>query len=209
MNAATDGQRLAEAARLRAEAWGVLAAALEYPDSELVALIREGALMRRARELIGTLHPELEATIAWAALADVPPGDGLAIEYSRLFDPIGPSGPACPLNSGALVGDDGRMKLLEELVRFYNHFGLTAAGAPGNELPDHVLAQLDFLHFLSQREAECLLEGEGADDFQRARVDFQRRHPGRWAPDLVERLERHQAHSYYLTLARLIQHLAM
>ena len=65
--------------------------------------------------------------------ADVPPDDGLAIEYSRLFDPIGPSGPACPLNSGALVGDDGRMKLLEELVRFYNHFGLTAAGAPGEQ----------------------------------------------------------------------------
>lgn len=55
MNAAIDGQRLAEGARLRAEAWGLLAAALEYPDEELIALVREGALMRRARELIGTL----------------------------------------------------------------------------------------------------------------------------------------------------------
>ena len=209
MNAAIDGQRVAEGARLRAEAWGLLAAALEYPDEELIALARDGALMRRARELIGTLDPTLDATLAWSALAEVPPADGLAIEYSRLFDAIGPGGPACPLHSGVLLGEDGRMKLLEELVRFYNHFGLTAAGAPGNEFPDHVLAQLDFLQFLNRCEAECLREGgEGADDYRRACADFRRRHPARWSADLIERLERHHAHPYYLTIARLIHHLA-
>lgn len=208
MTIALDRGRLAERARLRSEAWGLLAAALEYPDAALVALIQDGAVMQRARELLGALDPSLEGAIDWSALADVPAGEALATEYSRLFDPIGPGGPACPLNSGALLGQDGRMKLLEELVRFYNHFGLTAAGAPGNELPDHAFAQMDFLHFLSQREAECLVAGAGADDYRRARTDFQRRHPARWATDLAARLERHDAHRYYLTLARLIARLA-
>ncbi len=208
MTLALDRERTVEAARLRSEAWGLLAAALEYPDAALVALIRDGAVMRRARAAIGALDPSVEASLDWETLADVPGGDALAVEYSRLFDAIGPGGPACPLNSGALLGDDGRLKLLEELVRFYNHFGLTAAGAPGNELPDHAFVQMDFLHFLSLREAECLVAGEGADDYRRARADFQRRHAARWAPELVARLQRHAAHPYYLTLARLVVRLA-
>ena len=208
MTVVLERERTAAAARLRSEAWGLLTAALECPDAALVALIRDGTVMRRARATIGALDPSLDAALDWGTLAEVPGGEALAVEYSRLFDAIGPGGPACPLHSGALLGNDGRMKLLEELVRFYNHFGLTAAGAPGNELPDHVFAQMDFLHYLSLREAECLTEGEGADDYRRARADFQRRHPARWAPDLVARLQRHDAHPYYLTLARLIARLA-
>lgn len=208
MTVAMDGGRPVETARLRSEAWGLLAAALEYPDETLVALIRNGAVVQRARELIGTLDPSPAGATDWMALADVPEGDALAVEYSRLFDATGPRGPACPLNSGALLGEDGRLKLLEELVRFYNHFGLTAAGAPGNERPDHALAQMDFLQFLSRREADCLVAGEGAGDYRRARHDFQRRHPGRWAPELVARLERHDAYPYYVTLAQLIARLA-
>lgn len=209
MTVAIDGARLADVAGMRSEAWGLLAAAFEYPDDALIELIREGAVMQRARELIGGLDPASADAVEWTALADIPPDDALAIEYSRLFDAIGPGGPLCPLNTGALLGEDGRLKLLEELVRFYNHFGLTAAGSPGNELPDHVLAQMDFLHFLSQCEAECLANGdEGADDYRRARIDFQQRHPARWTADMIERLEHHQGHPYYLAIARLIRHLA-
>lgn len=208
MTMVLERERTAAVARLRSEAWGLLAAALECPDAALVVLIRDGTVMRRARATIGALDPSLDAALDWEVLADVPGDEALAVEYSRLFDAIGPGGPACPLHSGALLGSDGRMKLLEELVRFYNHFGLTAAGAPGNELPDHVFTQMDFLHFLNLREAECIVAGEGADDYRRARADFQRRHPARWAPDLVARLQRHDAHPYYLTLARLIARLA-
>lgn len=209
MTAAIDSGRLSDTAGRRSEAWGLLAAAFEYPDEALLALIREGAVMQRARELIGGLDPGSADVVEWAALADIPPDDALAIEYSRLFDAIGPGGPLCPLNTGALLGEDGRLKLLEELVRFYSYFGLTAAGSPGNELPDHVLAQLDFLHFLSRCEAECLANGgEGADDYRRARTDFQQRHPVRWTADMIERLQRHHGHPYYLALARLIRHLA-
>lgn len=208
MNVAVDTLRQATEARLRSEAWGLLAAALEYPDEELVGLIRDGALKRRARELLVELEPVLEMEVDWKALSDVPAGDALAIEYSRLFDATGPGGPPCPLNSGALLGEDGRLKLLEELVRFYNHFGLTTEGAPGREFPDHVLAQLDFLHYLSECEAGCLAAGEDADDYRRARSDFQRRHPARWSADMLTKLERHAAHPYYLTIARLIRRLA-
>ena len=190
---------------LRCQTWGFFAAAMEYPEEELIALIRDGAVMRQARQLMASLHPQLDAVIDWPALAAAAQGDALAIEYTRLFDTTGPSGTACPLNSGILLGDDGRMKLLEELVRFYNYFGLTAAGAPANELPDHLGAQLDFLNFLCAQEAQCLEAGEVADDYRRAQRDFLQRHPGRWASPLAARLQGHQARRYYAVLLDLLE----
>ena len=189
----------------RCRSWGLFAAAMEYPDEELIALIRDGAVMGQARQLMAVLHPQLDALIDWPALAEAAQGDALAIEHTRLFDAIGPAGTACPLNSGILLGDDGRMKLLEELVRFYNYFGLTAAGAPANELPDHIGAQLDFLHFLCAQEAQCLEAGEPADDYRRAQRDFLQRHPGRWTGPLATRLRAHQAQRYYAVLLELLE----
>jgi DMSO reductase family type II enzyme chaperone len=100
------------------------------------------------------------------------------------------------------------MKTMEEAVRFYNHFGLSMAESP-RELPDHIMTQLEFLHFLAFREAEAL---EGDDDpspFQRAQRDFVSRHPGRWVPRLRERLDQNDPMPFFRELvARLGDFLA-
>lgn len=193
-----DGQR----ARVCAELYGFFAAALEYPDRELLALVRSGAVAARLRTLLETVCPALAATIDAAALGDAGSGDELAIEYTRLFDACGGGAPACCLNSSAGRGD-ARMAVLEELVRFYNHFGLTAADTPANELPDYLGTLLEFMYFLCEREAECREEGEDSGDFVRAQHDFLARHLAGWIPALHEDLKRHAAPRYYRELSRL------
>ena len=62
----------------RCRSWGLFAAAMEYPDEELIALIRDGAVMGQARQLMAVLHPQLDALIDWPALAEAAQGDALA-----------------------------------------------------------------------------------------------------------------------------------
>ena len=193
----------ATADQLRSQAYGFLAAAMEYPEGELTDLIRAGELARKARELFPAIHPTLEKNIDWDALADAGQADSLSIEYTRLFDVGGADGPPCALNAGAIKGD-ARMSLLEELVRFYNYFGLTAAGTEANELPDHLSTQLEFMHYLIANELS-VDEAENADDFIRAQRDFLVRHPISWIPNFNANLKKFKALPYYLALGELIE----
>jgi DMSO reductase family type II enzyme chaperone len=189
--------------QLRSHAYGLLAALIDYPDDALLPLIANGQAMTQCRQVLSKLHPELEHGIAWPDLADTDGGDALAVEYTRLFDVAGSGGPLCPLHGGG-YRPDSRMQLLQELVRFYNHFGLTTEAAPARELPDHLVTQLEFLHYLSHQETERLDHGEGADDCRRARRDFLDRHLAPWLPRLAQRLAQQQAMPYYRTLGDLL-----
>lgn len=183
----------------RSFVYALLCDALEYPDRERLEEIREGAFARSLRLALAAVEPECASGVDWEALGDA--GEGaLAVEHTRLFE-VGVSGPPCPLYGG-LYGD-ARMKMMEEAVRFYNHFGLTLSEAP-RELPDHLATQLEFLHFLAFREAEALHGGLDAGPYRRAQRDFVARHPGRWVPELVKRLAQAKAGRFHSALFDLI-----
>jgi DMSO reductase family type II enzyme chaperone len=187
----------------RGRIYGFFAAAMEYPEGELAGLIRSGEIARQARQLVCGVYPELESEIDWKALADAGKDDELSIEYTRLFDVGGSDGPPCSLNSGS-ANSDARMQHLEELVRFYNYFGLTAGETEANELPDHLTTQFEFMYYLCHQEAECQEAGEEADDYQRAQRDFLKRHPGQWVPNLNLQLDESFAPPFYLALGQLM-----
>jgi DMSO reductase family type II enzyme chaperone len=200
-----------EAARAaaRSRAYATFAEAFEYPDAELYEAVRSGAFSRALRDVLAAVHPSLVDDLDAAALSEAGEADDLAVEFTRLFD-VGASGPPCPLYGGLYIG--ARMKTMEEAVRFYNHFGLTLSDgseAP-RELPDHITTQLEFLHFLAFREAEALDAGGEADDYRRAQRDFIARHPGRWVPKLLTKLETQEPMAFFrelvLRLARLLAH---
>jgi DMSO reductase family type II enzyme chaperone len=171
--------------------------ALDYPDEEHCQWIREGGLADPLRLGLAAISPALEQPDErWAALRGSYSADDLAVEYTRLFD-AGASGPPCPLYGGLYGG--ARMKTMEEAVRFYNHFGLTLSEKQ-RELPDHIATQLEFLHYLTYREAEALQSGGDAGPYQRAQRDFVARHPGAWLPKLCVRLENEKAHPFFLAL---------
>ena len=95
------------------------------------------------------------------------------------------------------------MKNMEECVRFYNHFGLTLSEAQ-RELPDHLLTQLDFLHFLCFREAQALQQDGDPAPFRRAQRDFIARHPGAWLPKLNAKLAEQGAAPFFAALLGLL-----
>jgi hypothetical protein len=97
-----------------------------------------------------------------------------------------------------------RMKTMEECVRFYHHFGLALSEAP-RELPDHLVTELEFLHYLAFREAEALERGEDAGAFRRAARDFALRHPGRFVKKLEGRLARAEAMPFFRALAARLE----
>jgi len=190
-------------AAARSRGYLIFAEALEYPDELLVEEIRKGQLSDALKEILGELDAKLVDEIDWNALRDPGQGEDLAVEYTRLFD-VGTSGPPCPLYGGLYGG--ARMKKMEEAVRFYNHFGLKVADEESRELPDHLTTELEFLHYLSFREAEALHEGEDPGPYRRAQSDFVERHPGRWIPKLNARLEQQAPMPFFRELFRALQH---
>ena len=191
-----------EGAAVRSALYSALAEAFAYPRGELLEAIRSGELARRLREWTDRLDPPLTDAVDWAALADAGPGDeALPTEFTRLFDP-GTSAPPCPLHGGLHVGP--QMTTMEEVLRFYHHFGLAPA-AGSRETPDHLTAELEFLHVLAFGEADLCSRGEDTTPYRLGRRDFIARHPGRWVPLLRAKLERQQPRAFYAELVGLLE----
>jgi DMSO reductase family type II enzyme chaperone len=188
-------------AAARSSIYGLFQDALTYPDDEVREGLATGELVELMRK--GLALAEVDFTPAqewWRTLQEVGGTEDLAVEYTRLFD-AGASGPPCPLYGGLYGGD--RMKKMEEAVRFYNHFGLTTSEEQ-RELPDHLATQLEFMHYLTYREAEAVHAGSDAGPYRRAQRDFVARDLGGWIPKLCERLEEHQANDFFLSLFKLL-----
>lgn len=112
--------------------------------------------------------------------------DDFQAEYNRLFE-VGSGGPPCPLFGG--LYDRDRMRVMEELIRFYNYFGLSLEKG---QLPDHITVELEFMHYLTYKEAEAQQNGGGQESYRRAQKDFLDRHLGKWVPVLHQKLAKCQ-----------------
>ncbi len=190
-------------ASARSRAFGLLAGALGYPEGSLLDDIREGRLADALAKTLDVLDPPLAEALDLDALRDGLDADELAIEYTRLFD-VGTSGPPCPLHGG--LWSQERMKNMEEVLRFYNHFGLSLDQSR-HELPDHLGTELEFLHYLAFREAEGLQAELDVGSYRRAQRDFIKRHPGRWVPQLRAKLEAHTPPRFFAELFRMLEQL--
>jgi DMSO reductase family type II enzyme chaperone len=182
----------------RSQTYQLFGEALEYPNEDSARLVRNGTVASELEALFSAAAPALRGELGSEALADAgEDDDSLAVEYTRLFD-VGASGPPCPLFGGSY---GARMKTMEEVVRFYEHFGLITSQTRA-ELPDHLATELEFLHFLTFSEAQALEAGTDPEPFRRAQRDFLTRHPGNWVPQLLERIEQHEPMAFYRELIR-------
>ena len=103
-------------------------------------------------------------------------------DYLAIFE-LGGEQPAMPLYEGLCRPRDGREGILEDVMRFYEFFGVQIQEA-NRDYPDHLVTELEFMAFLCQREAA----GKDVDSFRRASRDFLQRHLLAWAPGFAERL---------------------
>jgi DMSO reductase family type II enzyme chaperone len=190
-------------ASARSLAYGLFAGALGYPEGSLLEDIREGRFADALAKTLGDIDPSLAEKLDRDALSDGLEADELAIEYTRLFD-VGTSGPPCPLHGG--LWSEERMMNMEEVLRFYNHFGLSLDQGQ-RELPDHLGTELEFLHYLAFREAEALQAELDANSYQLAQRDFIERQPGRWVPQLRAKLEAHAPPRFFAEFFRALEQL--
>ncbi len=192
------------AAAARSSLYRRLAEAFGFPTPGLVDAV---ASRRFLIELLSeasnlpfdlVLGAEAEAALGDAASSH----EELQQEYIRLFE-VGPGRPPCPLYEGS--HRSGRLKIMEELVRFYEHFGLRPQ--PGDQ-PDHVCAEMEFMHYLAFKEAAALSSDGRTEAFILGQRDFLGRHLCRWLPRLRGRLEGLEPPPFYRALASVADEFA-
>ncbi|RJP26719.1 MAG: hypothetical protein C4520_00300 [Candidatus Abyssobacteria bacterium SURF_5] len=173
----------------RSQMYRFLAESFRYPETEFLKMVKDGEYLKYVLALLHDLPYEVaveEGALSGQLLKNVSQEDFEA-EFVRVFD-AGPGGPPCPLYEGKYAGN--RMGNMEELVRFYNNFGLSVAEAPERELPDHVTTQLEFMHYLTFKEVIALQRNEDITPYVFAEIDFLKRHPARWLPELHRKAEK-------------------
>jgi DMSO reductase family type II enzyme chaperone len=107
----------------------------------------------------------------------------LQLSYMRLFE-VARGSSAISLNESEFTGNPQK-EVWEDVIRFYEHFGLNYDSTVATQWPDHLVVELECLHYLSFLQAG--LAGDQGP-ILRAQRDFLERHLINWLPRLVERL---------------------
>jgi DMSO reductase family type II enzyme chaperone len=188
----------AAAALSRSGLYVLLARALTFPQPEFHQESVSGRLRDRIAEALGGLPYRLAVGPSrdWHPTSDY---EAFQSEYIRLFE-VGPRGHAlCPLYSGHYASD--RLHTMEELVRFYNYFGLRIT--PGL-MPDHVTVELEFMHYLAHQEAQARQSGGDRESYLRAQRDFLERHLNGWWPLALAATKSQRPQRFYRSLMALV-----
>ena len=188
----TDNQREIRAQRLQ-----LLALGFAHPSPEWHRLV-----------VSGDYGQALARTGARLQLPAVEESDCAAFEaaYIQLFQ-VGRRGrPEVSLNAadhGDIFDGGDRPAFLLEYSAWYRHFGLkTADGEGANELPDHLLCQLEFLCWLAHLQSV----NDTDTGYALAQRDFCRRHLAQFLESLITALQSGEAtatRKFYLALAVL------
>jgi len=186
-----------------------LSRAFRYPDADLAARLEEPALTaleltldlfpERAQE---TLRPPLAALRATSADLDLAQ---LQSDHRRVFGHIESS--PCPpyetrYGSRHLFQ---QTQQLSDIAGFYRAFGLDLSDG-AHERPDHLAIELEFLHFLSFKEAYAL-EHHGPEQVELCRdaeAKFLKEHLLPWAPSFAKRLQSAAGGGFYKQLGTLM-----
>ena len=193
-------------AELRSELYALFAQAFTHPDEAFIERIVRGELLSRILETGSHLPPPnpFETVTNLATTSEQEPD----VFFTTCFE----SGTSrVPLRESGYTTAPEK-SLMEELFRFYRHFGLDVANGTLKELPDALPVELEFLHYLTYLEAAALRSGTSGnlDALQNAQRDFLNRLPGRWVDTLALRLEQMPDAGFYADasnlLARFVRH---
>ncbi len=156
----------------RSQLYALLARAFRFPAPEDYRQIQGGQYASAAEQALTNLPYN---GINGGAL-----GRSAALSYEAfqssyigLFEVGGESGAPSPLYEGEYGG--GRMKVMEEVLRFYHYFGLKLSEEK-RDRPDHLASELEFMHLLTFKETEGRLKGADMSAYRDAERDFLRFH---------------------------------
>ncbi len=186
-------------AQARSRMYHLLSVLFRYPTPELFESLANGAYPAQLDEALeasahqggpcaaksAELAEKLRAILAGMDYRDY------EVRYTQTFE-VGAPKPLCPPYEGVQRKGLPRNSSMLNIAAFYKHFGLKIGADEGShELPDHISAELEFLHFLAFKEAQAREAGdtELLTGYLLAQNDFLQRHLVRWVPDFANRLE--------------------
>lgn len=192
-----------ERLKARAEVYRLLSRAYHAPERDLL----KGQFVPTAKNAIEVLGSESFAK-RWERLvhdfeAEYEPTE-IALEYTRLFrGPV--KAEAYPYESMHVDGEPMGASTLD-VMRCYQNAGVAIA-EDFKDLPDHISAELEFMHYLCMRELDILRSGttEGASRFKRMRQAFLSDHIGKWVPLMCRRIREFGKTRFYSNLAVLTE----
>jgi DMSO reductase family type II enzyme chaperone len=173
----------------RSELYRVLSAVFRHPDPA-------APFPGRA---LGAVAAALPYRLPEMTLPELPLAE-LQLRYTNLFEASDRSG-AISLHESDFVPTP-RAKVWEDVVRFYEHFGLRYDGEAIRLWPDHLAIELECLQYLSFLEAG--IAGDIAP-LLRAERDFIDRHLLPWLPDLAGQLAEREEAEPWPALVVLLQ----
>jgi len=177
----------------RSEVYALLAKGFAHPDATTFGFFRSlgedtrcllpstkdsGYLFRAGDGVLG----ERVRALLDAAREATP--ESLSNSYMRLFDPVG--GPFPYEAEMKPLEDFSKAQLLADIMGFYRAFGVE----PRDDRPDHLAAELEFMHYLALKEQHALDAGRSEDAAvcRDAQEKFLRDHLLTWADSLAEAL---------------------
>jgi putative dimethyl sulfoxide reductase chaperone len=184
-------------ASARSQLYLLFSDGFHVPDEEFYADVTSGKFREWIQDAMERLAYKFDGKESVELLNAPVDYQEFNAEFMRLFE-VGVGAPNCPLNESQYIG--GPATIFEELVRFYNFFDLSAAEA--RELPDHLRIELDFMHFLTFKEAERLHSGMDAGSFVRAERDFLQRHLSKWVPLVHQKVDQFAQLDFFKGLTR-------
>lgn len=191
----------------RSDLYALLAHGFRYPTASLFEAVKNGKFLAEVKTAAsGLAYPfTVEGTLEFS-------GDQQQFEtqYLWLFDVGGPNPNTGDWETPCFLceaqHEGGRLKVMQESLRFYHHFGLSLSQEKGErERPDHLSTELEFMHVLTFKEAELWQQGKAdsaRNPYQRAERDFLQFHLMDFLPQVAEKVV-HRKISFYSDIARL------
>jgi TorA maturation chaperone TorD len=182
----------------------LLSQALAYPDDDVVAAMIDIDLPQ-AREAAALLSVDLDVELVAFGdqLSDTSPSELKNLHRQVFTHVVSQDCPPCEAFYTA-KGIFQETSELADIAGFFKAFGLTLAES---ERVDHISVELEFMHFLTYKEAYAQTNHDAAKarfcrDTQRT---FIRDHLGRWSPHFARLLDRKADGGYYSCLASLLE----
>ncbi len=178
----------------RSRLYKLLAQGFSFPSEELSAAQAE------LRELATALYPDLELNQQDVNLLS----PEIESFYINVIDGHDQKKECRPYETAWRKGERSMQQW--EVKKMYQMFGLEP-NPELNELPDHLVNELEFMHFLSHQVVEAgrglLADGDSRKQYVHAQKDFLERHLSLWVPKFCTALQEKISEPFYLNLAAI------
>ncbi|HIJ90162.1 MAG: molecular chaperone TorD family protein [Desulfobulbaceae bacterium] len=193
---------LMQAAQRQSDAYRLLAACFYQPDREM--FVEENLCANLAGLMQEISLPAVgEACRRMAQSLAKNSQEELLVEYSGLF--LGPFGaPAHPY--GSVYLEQGRKLMGDSTMEVLQLYAESGVKHEGDEPPDHIAIELEFMSFLEGKIAQAISESNqaGRADFSAIRVRFFNRLLASWAPILGSILKEQATLAFYRDLGECL-----